>query len=211
MVAYGDGYLMVASDVPILRPVWGSQAGRSRRSWRPVQDVVHPSFQDGEIERLDDEVVHLQLKALEFHVPFCGAGDDLPRGADCGPHRRRAVIPDRSATARRSIVCAGPGRPRAGNLSGDTAEPGTVGRHDYGLRRYHLVMAGSARLVSEQEFIALLEAAPRATPDDVSKTFDGRRLDSKEAVLAWWAEVEPLIEADRAEDHLPTVEELRGQ
>lgn len=75
---------------------------------------------------------------------------------------------------------------------------------------YHLVMAGSARLVSEQEFIELLEAAPQATPDDVSKTFDGRRLDSKEAVLAWWAEVEPLIEADRAEDHLPTVEELRG-
>lgn len=99
---------------------------------------------------------------------------------------------------------------RPGNLSGDSAESDTVGRHDYRLRRYHLVMAGSARLVSEQEFIELLEAAPRATPDDVSKTFDGRRLDSKEAVLAWWAEVEPLIEADRAEDHLPTVEELRG-
>lgn len=36
------------------------------------------------------------------------------------------------------------------------------------------------------------------TPDDVSVTADGRRLDSKEAVLAWWAEVEPAIEAEEA-------------
>lgn len=72
-------------------------------------------------------------------------------------------------------------------------------------------MTGNARLVSEQEFIDRLEVAPQATPDDVSRTFDGRRLDSKEAVLAWWAEVEPLIDADRAEGHIPTVGELRGQ
>jgi len=37
------------------------------------------------------------------------------------------------------------------------------------------------------------------TPDDVSVTTDGRRLDSKEAVLAWWAEVGPDIEAEEAE------------
>ena len=72
-------------------------------------------------------------------------------------------------------------------------------------------MTGNARLVSEQEFLERVEAAPRATPDDVSMTFDGRRLDSKAAVLAWWAEVEPLIEADRAEGHIPTVGELRGE
>ena len=72
-------------------------------------------------------------------------------------------------------------------------------------------MTGNARLVSEQEFIERLESAPRATPDDVSRTFDdGRRLDSKEAVLAWWTEVEPLIDADRAKGHIPTVAELRG-
>lgn len=37
----------------------------------------------------------------------------------------------------------------------------------------------------------------RPTPDDVSVTADGRRLDSKEAVLAWWA-VGPEIEAEEA-------------
>ena len=88
--------------------------------------------------------------------------------------------------------------------------PNAVGRPDDRLRRYHLVMTGNARLVSEQEFIERLESAPRATPDDVSRTFDGRRLDSKAAVLAWWAGVEPLIDADRAEGHIPTVDELRG-
>lgn len=36
------------------------------------------------------------------------------------------------------------------------------------------------------------------TPDDVSVTADGRRLDSREAVLAWWAEVGPEIEAEEA-------------
>jgi hypothetical protein len=40
--------------------------------------------------------------------------------------------------------------------------------------------------------------AGRPTPDDVSVTADGRRLDSKEAVLAWWAEVGPEIEAEEA-------------
>ncbi|MEO7556642.1 MAG: hypothetical protein ABIV94_08580 [Acidimicrobiales bacterium] len=71
-------------------------------------------------------------------------------------------------------------------------------------------MATRAQLVSEEEFIARLKAAPGPTPDDVSITFDGRRLDSKAAVLAWWAEIEPLIEADRAAGRFPTVEELRG-
>jgi hypothetical protein len=36
------------------------------------------------------------------------------------------------------------------------------------------------------------------TPDEVTVTTDGRRLDSKEAVLAWWAEVGPEIEAEEA-------------
>ena len=38
------------------------------------------------------------------------------------------------------------------------------------------------------------------TSDDVSITRDGRRLDSKEAVLSWWAEVAAEIEADEATD-----------
>ncbi|MGH3369820.1 MAG: hypothetical protein ACRDPR_07445 [Nocardioidaceae bacterium] len=71
-------------------------------------------------------------------------------------------------------------------------------------------MAEHRQVVSTEEIIARLEAAPPPTPDDVSLTFDGRRLDSKEAVVAWWVEVEPLVEADRCAGRLPTVEELRG-
>jgi hypothetical protein len=37
-----------------------------------------------------------------------------------------------------------------------------------------------------------------ATPDDVSITTDGRRLDSKESVLAWWAEVGSQVEEEEA-------------
>jgi hypothetical protein len=44
--------------------------------------------------------------------------------------------------------------------------------------------------MSMAEFEARLRAAGPPTDDDVSITTDGRRLDSKEAVLAWWAEVE---------------------
>lgn len=39
------------------------------------------------------------------------------------------------------------------------------------------------------------------TGDDVSITVDGRRLDSKDAVLAWWAEVAPEIETEEAARH----------
>lgn len=47
--------------------------------------------------------------------------------------------------------------------------------------------------------IAELEAAMRAggppTPDDVSITSDGRRLDSKQAVLDWLADLEKVRQA----------------
>lgn len=55
-------------------------------------------------------------------------------------------------------------------------------------------MAERALPLSSDEFITRVRAAAPSTPDDVSITRDGRRLDSKEAVLAWLAEVE----ADRA-------------
>lgn len=48
--------------------------------------------------------------------------------------------------------------------------------------------------LSDDEFLARIRAGAPPTADDVSITRDGRRLDSKEAVLAWLAEVE----ADRA-------------
>ena len=47
--------------------------------------------------------------------------------------------------------------------------------------------------MSLKEFERGFEGPP--TSDDVSITSDGRRLDSKEAVLAWWAEVASEVEA----------------
>jgi cytochrome c biogenesis factor len=51
---------------------------------------------------------------------------------------------------------------------------------------------------------AELEAKMRVggprTVDDVSITLDGRRLDSKQAVLEWWAEVEVERAAGRSVD-----------
>jgi hypothetical protein len=55
-------------------------------------------------------------------------------------------------------------------------------------------MAREPLPLTDDEFIERLRAAGPATDDDVSITRDWRRLDSKEAVLAWLAEVE----ADRA-------------
>jgi hypothetical protein len=55
-------------------------------------------------------------------------------------------------------------------------------------------MAEQVLPVSADEFVARARAAGAPTGDDVSITRDGRRLDSKQAVLAWLAEVE----ADRA-------------
>ena len=71
-------------------------------------------------------------------------------------------------------------------------------------------MARRVPLVSGDEFVARLRTARPSTPDDVTITFDGRRLDSKEAILAWLAEVEPLLEAHRLAGTIPTPDELRG-
>jgi len=48
--------------------------------------------------------------------------------------------------------------------------------------------------LSGDEFAARIRSAPPSTADDVSITRDGRRLDSKSAVVEWLSEVE----ADRA-------------
>lgn len=50
------------------------------------------------------------------------------------------------------------------------------------------------RVLTRDEFNEMLRDAPPPTPDDVSVTRDGRRLDSKEAVLAFIAE----LDAERA-------------
>ncbi len=51
--------------------------------------------------------------------------------------------------------------------------------------------------LSSDEFVGRVRAAAPATADDVSITLDGRRLDTKEAVLAWLAEVEAERAAGR--------------
>lgn len=48
--------------------------------------------------------------------------------------------------------------------------------------------------LSADEFLARVRGGAPSTADDVSITVDGRRLDSKEAVVAWLADVD----ADRA-------------
>jgi hypothetical protein len=58
-------------------------------------------------------------------------------------------------------------------------------------------MAGKVLPITLEEIQAALEKAEPPTPDDDSITLDGRRLDSKEAVLAWCAEVEADIAAGR--------------
>lgn len=55
-------------------------------------------------------------------------------------------------------------------------------------------MVGKVIRMSLEEFERGFAGPP--TPDDVSITVDGRRLDSKEAVLAWWADVAAEIEAE---------------
>lgn len=57
-------------------------------------------------------------------------------------------------------------------------------------------MANEVIHTTLEEFESGLVAPP--TPDDVSLTADGRRLDSKAAVLAWWAEVAADVEAEEA-------------
>lgn len=51
--------------------------------------------------------------------------------------------------------------------------------------------------MSVEEFEARMRAGGPPTPDDVTILTDGRHLDSKEAVLEWWAEVEAERAAGR--------------
>ena len=61
-------------------------------------------------------------------------------------------------------------------------------------------MAREALPLSGDDFVARARSAAPSTPDDVSITRDGRRLDSKEAVVAWLAEVEEDRAAGRYVD-----------
>lgn len=57
-------------------------------------------------------------------------------------------------------------------------------------QRYCGAMAGTTIRMSIEELKARMREGGEPTSDDVSVTADGRRLDSKEAVLAWWADFE---------------------
>jgi hypothetical protein len=52
------------------------------------------------------------------------------------------------------------------------------------------------RVLTRAEFNELLRDAPPPTDDDVSVTNDGQRLDTKEAVIAFFAQLEAEIAAD---------------
>jgi hypothetical protein len=45
-------------------------------------------------------------------------------------------------------------------------------------------------VMTAEEWVASMQQAAPPTDDDVSILWDGRRLDSREAVMAWLAEVE---------------------
>lgn len=78
--------------------------------------------------------------------------------------------------------------------------PGSLDRHPVGdtsysvaQLRYRRDMAPTRPIMPGDEWAAADVVRP-PTPDDVTITLDGRRIDSKEKAIAWLAE----IEADRA-------------
>jgi hypothetical protein len=62
------------------------------------------------------------------------------------------------------------------------------------------LMVGKEIQVDVEDLERRLRAGGPRTADDVSITTDGRRLNSREAVLEWWAEVEAERAADRLVD-----------
>jgi hypothetical protein len=62
-------------------------------------------------------------------------------------------------------------------------------------RRYHEFMVAEPVMTAEEWFEGMRDARP-PTPDDVTILWDGRRLDSREAVMEWLVEVD----AKRAEE-----------
>lgn len=54
------------------------------------------------------------------------------------------------------------------------------------------------RVLTRKEFNEMLRDAPPPTADDVSITNDGRRLDSKEAVLEFFAQLDAELAAETA-------------
>jgi hypothetical protein len=59
----------------------------------------------------------------------------------------------------------------------------------FGGGRYPSFMAAQPVMTAEEWFEGMRQARP-PTPDDVTILWDGRRLDSREAVMEWLAEVE---------------------
>lgn len=55
-------------------------------------------------------------------------------------------------------------------------------------------MGGKATRVTGKDFVERYRQAGPRTRDDVSITVDGRRLDSREAVLEWLDDIGPVLE-----------------
>jgi hypothetical protein len=59
------------------------------------------------------------------------------------------------------------------------------------------------RAKTAEEVIERMRHAAPPTPDDVSILWDGRRLDSREAVMEWLAEVQAKRAEEAAAAHAP--------
>ena len=71
-----------------------------------------------------------------------------------------------------------PPSPGAASIAGDGAYHGVVTEEPF------------ERVLTREEFNEMLRDAPPPTSDDVSITSDGRRLDSKEAIIDFFTQLE---------------------
>lgn len=73
-----------------------------------------------------------------------------------------------------------------------------TGRQGSGRGRYADGVA-EVRTIDLEEFNRAMAAAPPPTPDDQTLLRDGRRLDSKEKVVAWLVEIGRMTPEEAAE------------
>jgi hypothetical protein len=110
-----------------------------------------------------------------------------------------AARPDRRSLRDRLVGESEPGHPLARGPTGPDTVGIQAGPARSAVRRtprsYSGAMAAQPVMTAEEWFERMRHAGP-PTDDDVTILWDGRRLDSREAVMEWLAEVE----AKRAEE-----------
>lgn len=125
-------------------------------------------------------------------VGIVEVGEDLGRAPEHAPAERdRAIAAFLDAEVAATVRST---KAPVADLHGAGTRP--AGLRNLERRQYPWNMANEVIHTTLEEFERGLVGPP--TPDDVSITADGRRLDSKAAVLAWWAEVAADVEAEEA-------------